>query len=217
MKKLHSNLRGDCQTRISAPPAPSAWRIVHGLLCLLLGLTVMLAQPLVAGTVVYTHDAAGRLIGAGFSGDKFIGYTYDRAGNLTLRQLTVVASGDTDGDGMDDAWEFAYFQTLGRDGTGDFDGDGVSDLAEFLAGTLPNDPTSVLKILPNPTVTGGGVTIQWQSVPGKTYRVQFKNSLNDADWTNVPGDIPASGASASKTDATVLGQLTRFYRVVLIP
>ena len=44
---------------------------------------------------------------------------------------------DTDGDGMDDAWEMENFGTLDRDGTGDFDGDGVSDLQEYLDGTNP--------------------------------------------------------------------------------
>ena len=33
----------------------------------------------------------------------------------------------TDGDGMDDDWEMAYFSTLERGGSGDFDQDGASD------------------------------------------------------------------------------------------
>ena len=54
--------------------------------------------------------------------------------------ITVNPAGDTDGDGMDDAWELTHFGNLDRDGTGDFDGDGISDLDEFLNGT---DPTQV--------------------------------------------------------------------------
>lgn len=46
---------------------------------------------------------------------------------------------DRYGDGMDDAWELAYFGTLDRDGTDDIDGDCASDLTEFCAGT---DPTN---------------------------------------------------------------------------
>jgi hypothetical protein len=98
-----------------------------------------------------------------------------------------------------------------------FYGDGMLDQSEFLAGTLPNDPNSLLRLLPNPTIAGGGVTVQWQSVPGKTYRLQFKNSLTDVAWTNVTGDVPASGATASKVDPTATGQSTRFYRVMLLP
>jgi len=131
--------------------------------------------------------------------------------------MTVVGVGDSDGDGMDDTWEFDYFQTLARDGTGDFDADGMTDLNEFRAGTLPDDPNSALRILPNPSVAGSAVTVQWQSVPGKTYRLQFKNSLADADWTDVSGDVPAVGETASKTDTTTTGQARRFYRVLLLP
>jgi hypothetical protein len=52
-------------------------------------------------------------------------------------KIRVNSTTDTDGDGMDDAWEIAHFGNLDRDGTGDFDGDGISDLDEFLAGTDP--------------------------------------------------------------------------------
>lgn len=51
---------------------------------------------------------------------------------------------DTDGDGMDDAWEMEHFGTLDRDGTDDFSGNGRTDLQEFLEGT---DPT-VANIIP---------------------------------------------------------------------
>ena len=63
-------------------------------------------------------------------------------GVLTASQRAVIIIGsshDTDGDGMDDAWEMFWFGTLDRDGTGDYDGDGVSDLDEFLNGTNPAD------------------------------------------------------------------------------
>ncbi len=46
---------------------------------------------------------------------------------------------DTDGDGMDDAWEIAHFGDLSHDGTGDGDSDGLTDLKEFQNQTDPND------------------------------------------------------------------------------
>ncbi|MFC1749235.1 calcium-binding protein [Pseudomonadota bacterium] len=51
--------------------------------------------------------------------------------------IRVNPAGDTDGDGMDDAWEMTHFGDLSRDGTGDYDGDGISDLDEFLNDTNP--------------------------------------------------------------------------------
>ncbi|MFW5988729.1 MAG: Ig-like domain-containing protein, partial [Desulfosudaceae bacterium] len=51
--------------------------------------------------------------------------------------VTVYPHNDTDGDGLDDAWERQYFGNLDRDGTGDYDGDGISDRDEFLLGLDP--------------------------------------------------------------------------------
>jgi len=117
---------------------------------------------------------------------------------------------------MDDAWEQLHFGNFSRDGTGDFDNDGFRDLHEFVAGTLPNDSSSALRLLREITVSGS-VTVQWQSIAGKTYRLQFKNSLTDADWTDLPGSITAIAATSSRADNPPPGQNTRFYRVILVP
>ena len=44
---------------------------------------------------------------------------------------------DTDGDGIPDGWQWAYFGSL-QPADGDYDGDGVSNLDEYLNGTDPN-------------------------------------------------------------------------------
>lgn len=49
---------------------------------------------------------------------------------------------DSLGGGMPDAWQAAYFGSIGQNSAGDFDGDGVSNLDEFLEGTDPIDPRS---------------------------------------------------------------------------
>jgi hypothetical protein len=61
------------------------------------------------------------------------------------------------------------------------------------------------------------VTLTWQAEPGRIYRVQYKNDLGEAEWTSLPGDVEALGATASKADATVNGVAQRFYRVLLFP
>jgi hypothetical protein len=65
-------------------------------------------------------------------------------------------------------------------------------------------------------VSNDVVWIAWESVPGQTYRVQYKNSLTAADWTDLQPDVVATGFTASTTDALTAGQL-RIYRVMLVP
>src|SRR5436190_8182026 len=98
------------------------------------------------------------------------------------RDVFVVrlSGSDADGDGMDDDWEMAYFDTLDRDGSGDFDADGQTDWQEFRAGTDPTNAGSILRVL-SLTVTGTypeqgrQTTIFWSTAPGKRYQVQFKD------------------------------------------
>jgi len=62
-------------------------------------------------------------------------------------------------------------------------------------------------------VPGGGMLITWASVPGKIYRVAYKSSLTDASWTNLSGNITASGAATSWTDSTTAASKQRYYLV----
>ena len=121
---------------------------------------------------------------------------------------------DTDGDGLPDDWELAYFNGLQRDGTGDFDGDGQSDKAEFLAGTDPTNGGSVFRTITLSPPWSGPVQVLWSSVAGKKYRLEFKESLSDSNWTPVTGDVTATDTTAFKEDPTTGTQ--RFYRVRLL-
>jgi hypothetical protein len=63
-------------------------------------------------------------------------------------------------------------------------------------------------------VTNGTADLSWLSVPGRTYRVQYMSVLTNTSWTDVNGDVVATGISSSKTDD--LGD-AGFYRVVESP
>ena len=41
------------------------------------------------------------------------------------------------------------------------------------------------------TASAGSVTIQWSALAGLSYRLQFKTSLDQAAWTDLPGDVVA--------------------------
>jgi Tol biopolymer transport system component len=122
---------------------------------------------------------------------------------------------DTDGDGMEDDWEMAYFNTLARDGTGDFDGDGRTDLQEFRSGTNPANDASVLRVLTLNLAGANSTTVLWSAAPGRTYRVQFKNAADDAAWTDLEGDVVTAGTTGSKGHTAVASD-RRFYRVRLV-
>jgi hypothetical protein len=65
------------------------------------------------------------------------------------------------------------------------------------------------------TVTDDSVTLVWNAVAGKTYRVQYKNGLSEATWSDLSGDVTANSATASKIDDTLGSNAQRFYRIVL--
>lgn len=72
--------------------------------------------------------------------------------------LKVNPDWDTDGDGLDDAWELLYFGNLDQDGEGDYDGDGVSNAAEYLADTDPTRTPGPGEPLPLAPEDGSEVT-----------------------------------------------------------
>jgi hypothetical protein len=66
------------------------------------------------------------------------------------------------------------------------------------------------------TRTNNLVTIFWSAIANRTYRVQFKDNLDDSNWSDLLPDVTASGPTASKIDGSALGA-QRFYRVQALP
>ena len=59
-----------------------------------------------------------------------------------------------------------------------------------------------------------GIQITWKAVPGVSYRISYKSNLSETSWSDLPGDVVATGTTASKTDGLSGGQ--RFYRVMVL-
>ena len=138
---------------------------------------------------------------------------YNNARDILMLRLS---RSDTDGDGLPDDWELAYFNGLQRDGTGDEDGDGQTDRMEFLAGTDPTNVGSVLRVITLSSPSSGPVQVFWSAVPGKKYRVQFKTSVADPAWNDLAGDVTATDATGFKEDASAGAEAQRYYRVLLV-
>lgn len=128
---------------------------------------------------------------------------------------TIAPGADTDGDGIADAWEYSYTNTLTAfTASSDTDGDGFSDPNEYLADTNPNDVDSKLVITAFSTPAGGtlpGVT--WDSVLTRQYRLEKSLSLTAPSWWDSGlGLISPDGASTTRNFADTNAPM-RFYRV----
>jgi hypothetical protein len=124
--------------------------------------------------------------------------------------LGTPPSGDSDGDGMPDAWEIAngFDRTNPADAALDFDGDGSTNLGEYEAGTDPRSPYSVLAL----DVTGAGPTVlEFDAKSGKTYTIERSFTLLPGSWQRLI-DVPAGADRRIQvTDPAVLPM--RFYRL----
>jgi hypothetical protein len=73
-------------------------------------------------------------------------------------------------------------------------------------------------VIASAVITNDTITLTWNAISGQTYRVQFKDNLTDADWTDLT-DVTASAATASAL-AGLIGDLgpipQRFYRIMVV-
>jgi uncharacterized repeat protein (TIGR02543 family) len=130
------------------------------------------------------------LVAQADNGFVFAGWTGDLLStsptlNFSMTQpYTLVATfaADSDGDGLPDSWELAYFGTLLATPGGDPDGDGRSNLQEFRDGTNPLVPDifriESLRLVNNQSI----LTISNNT--GTRYGVQNTISL-PANWATI--------------------------------
>ena len=127
--------------------------------------------------------------------------------------LTVLA--DTDRDGLPDVYETqtpGLSPTVSGDAAMDFDGDEFSNLSEYRAGTNPNDPTSLLRII-EVVPHDLGLLLRFGAVASRTYAVDYRDALTDSTWsilTNLPLTA-VDGVTEVLDNSPRSGE--RFYRV----
>jgi hypothetical protein len=122
-------------------------------------------------------------------------------------------------DGIPDSWRLRYFGTVNNilsQAAADADGDGANNWQEYIAGTDPTDPKSVLRASTDQAAAqrSQDCVVHWPSVAGKRYIIERSTSLYGPNW------IPVSTNTGTGTDMEFHdtgGGNVRFYRVHVIP
>lgn len=119
-------------------------------------------------------------------------------------------SEDLNANGLPDDWEALHFGSSSAawpDAGSDSDGDGRTNREEFLSGTSPVDPNSVLVI--RIAETPQGRMLNWNTQVGGVYQIQTSNDL--AVWN----DLGGKRLAAESQDSVVIGagQTNTYFRI----
>lgn len=169
-------------------------------------------NDLLVGAPDFTIGNEGRVIGG--SSEAFLGVIDEVRISSVARgpsQFLFAGGddGDSDDDGMADAWETLYFGNLDQTAGGDFDQDGTDNLSEFRLGLIPDSGSSRFAAMRDPAGT-----IQWPSAAGLSFTIERSTTLSG--WSILDAAYPGSAGSTSYTDpAPPVGRA--FYRVTLNP
>lgn len=107
------------------------------------------------------------------------------------------ANDDTDSDGMDDAWETAYFGGLGQSATADYDRDGQVNGDEYIAGTNPTNAASLFAL--SARTVPAGFVIEWPAASNRTYDVFWTPNLVYLGFEAVETNLAFPRHSATAT------------------
>ncbi|VGO17286.1 hypothetical protein PDESU_05882 [Pontiella desulfatans] len=135
------------------------------------------------------------------------GFMVTNSGAITVGNVQL----DTDGDGIEDDWEWETFQSLETAGEdSDFDDDGQSDKAEYLCGSDATDAGSNLafnEVAPS--------IVRWASEPNRIYTINATTSLVATAFTPLATGIASTPPENTYTDLTASDESVKFYQVEL--
>jgi hypothetical protein len=114
-----------------------------------------------------------------------------------------------------EVWRLANFGTILPEGPAaddaDADADGQDNRAEFAAGTDPNNPADVFRVL-SAAFAEGRYRVTFPTKPGRTYSL-LRGPAPNGPWTSVATLGPAAGAGEQSLDDPTPPPGSGFYRV----
>jgi hypothetical protein len=95
----------------------------------------------------------------------------------------------------------------------DTDEDRMDNWQEWIAGTSPTNAASLLQMY-SPSNSVNGITVTWQSVPGKTYFLERSSDLAaQPAFSSIESNLVGQAGFTSFTDSTATNYNSYFYRV----
>ncbi len=144
----------------------------------------------------------------------------DLDGRPRFRSIVDMGAYEYQGPGMGEfiAWLQQY--SLPSDGSADStdsDGDLINNWQEWIAGTVPTDASSALRLLA-PASGVSGLTVTWQSVTNRTYFLERATHLGATPPPPVViSNLVGQAGTTSYTDTNATGPGPFFYRVGVQP
>ena len=142
-----------------------------------------------------------------------------QANSPLLASAAGYVPGDTDGDGLPDAWEQAVFAGLSHTGVEDYDGDGCSNWAEYVAGTDAKAATNRLVLQ---VARAADEVVVWFVALEATgagydglkrfYALERRGALESGGWAAVAGCEKVAGAGQTVMVPAAEGE-QGFYRL----
>ena len=142
-------------------------------------------------------------------------YIFPERGNVQRTDFGT-PSGDSDGDGLPDAWEVANFGSLNQN-PNTINANGQTTLNNFTAGSNPNDANTLFQV--NISNSGSQTLVSFlarradgSGYEGRARYYSLESSTNTASWTGVAGFTNLVGNNQTVTFQSPAASAPAFYR-----